>query len=201
MSALINSVEGTMERKRKRRPSRETQLGLRFHPRGGRRTGAGRPKGKHSGVPHRARLAFKRLPVHVTLRMAEWVYNLRSKRSFRVIEGALLEGSRRFGARVIRFSVQGNHIHLLMEAESARALSRCLKGLSVRIAKGLNRMMGRVGKVLKDRYHAHLLRTPSEVRHATDYIKNNYRRHMEKRGERFHATLVDPFSSESPELT
>jgi REP element-mobilizing transposase RayT len=137
----------------------------------------------------------KRRPLHVTLRMAPHVYNLRSRRSFRVIEAALWVGGDRFEVRIVRFSVQGNHIHLLVEAPDRRALARAIQGLSIRIAKGLNRMMGRTGRVLGDRYHARVLRTPTEVRHAIRHILDNARKHAAERGETYSPGYVDPYSS------
>jgi REP element-mobilizing transposase RayT len=129
------------------------------------------------------------MPLHVTLRMAPHVYNLRSRRSFRVIEAALRLGGDRFHVRVIEFSVQGNHIHLLVEAPNRRALARAIQGLSIRVAKGLNRMMGRAGRVFDDRYHARVLRTPTEVRHAIHYVRDNARKHAAQRGETWRARL------------
>jgi hypothetical protein len=52
-----------------------------------------------------------------------------------------------------------------------------MNGLGVRVAKRLNRVMRRGGKVLDDRYHAHILRTPTEVRRARAYLLQNARRH------------------------
>ena len=141
------------------------------------------------------------MPLHVTLRVAEHVWNLRSRRSFRVIEAALSIGADRFGVRVVQFSVQGNHIHLLVEAQDREALAKAIKGLSVRLAKGLNRMMGRAGRVLADRFHSHLLATPSEVRRAMDYIRNNARKHAAQWGDRYASTYVDPFSSDGAGVT
>jgi len=183
-------------------PKRRGQLGFEFRTWGGKRKGAGRkPNGERAGVPHRARPEIgRRLPVHVTLRMARGVYNLRSRRSFRVITAALGTGADRFGMRVVKFSIQGNHIHLLVEAESHAALGRAMKGLSVRLAKGLNRMMGRTGQVLGDRYHAHVLRTPAEVKWAIHYIRDNARNHAAERGERYSSGYVDPYSSDCPDL-
>lgn len=178
-------------------PARQPQLGFRFRTWGGKRKGAGRkPAGPRAGVPHRPRAELsRRMPLHVTLRMAPHVYNLRSRRSFQVIARALRHGGDRFEVGVVRFSVQGNHLHLLVEAASRESLARAVKGLGVRIAKGLNRMMGKSGRVLHDRYHAHLLRTPTEVRHAMTYIGDNARKHAAARGETFSAGYVDPYSS------
>jgi REP element-mobilizing transposase RayT len=135
------------------------------------------------------------MPLHVTLRMAPHVYNLRSRRSFRVIAAALRIGGDRFDVRVVEFSVQGNHIHLVVEAPNHRALARAIQGFSIRVARGLNRMMGRKGRVFDDRYHARLLRTPTEVRHAIRYVLSNARKHAAERGETYSPGYVDPYSS------
>src|SRR5262249_47853830 len=154
-----------------------------------------------SGVPHASRPAItKPLPLHVTLRMAPHVYNLRSGRSWRVIQQALHKGANRFGLRVVRFSVQGNHIHLLVEADAKPALLRGIKGLAGRRAKGLNRMMKKKGRASADRYPARPLRTPTEVRHAMTYIRDNAKKHAAQWGERLPPRWVDPYSSESSEL-
>jgi REP element-mobilizing transposase RayT len=177
-------------------------LGLEFRTWGGARKGAGRkPRGESAGVAHRSRDELERcLPIHVTLTMAPSVYNLRSRRSFRVIEKALWVGADRFGVRVVEFSVQGEHIHLMAETDDRLALGRAIKGLSVRLAKGLNAMMGRKGPVVGDRYHARVLRTPTETRRVRRYIRDNHRQHMAKVGKHLPAGWVDPYSSFCPEL-
>ncbi|TMQ19966.1 MAG: hypothetical protein E6J90_17165, partial [Deltaproteobacteria bacterium] len=147
-------------------------------------------------VAHRSRGEWTRpMPLHVTVRMAPHVYNLRSRRSFRVIEAALRVGGDRFDVRVVQFSVQGNHIHLLVEAPNRRALGRAIQGFSIRVAKGLNRMMGRSGRVFDDRYHARVLRTPTEVRNAIHYVLGNARKHAAQRGVTYSPDYVDPYSS------
>jgi hypothetical protein len=70
-----------------------------------------------------------------------------------------------------------------------------MQGFSVRLAKGLNRMMSRRGKVFADRFHAHVLRTPAEVRNALAYVLLNHRSHMARIGEPIGARTLDPFSS------
>jgi REP element-mobilizing transposase RayT len=171
------------------------QQGFQVHPRGGKRPGAGRkPKGVKAGHPHTKRRGFAaKMPVHVTVRVLPHVWNLRSRRSFRVVGGALARAATKFGSRLCEFSIQGNHLHLVVEAEHQASLSRAMKGVGVRIARGLNRLMGRKGKVLADRYHAHVLRTPTEVRHAVRYVRENFARHHGGRG-------VDEYSSANPEF-
>jgi REP element-mobilizing transposase RayT len=168
------------------------QLAMKLPTWGGRRRGAGRkPKGETALVTHGARERLKRLPVHVNWRMRYGTWNLRSKRCFRRIKEALWAACDRFGVRITHFSVLGNHIHLIVEADSKEALSRAMQGLGVRIAKKLNRVMGRRGAVLADRYFSRALRTPSEVKSAVHYVVRNFQNHFDS------AEIgPDPYSSE-----
>ncbi len=68
-------------------------------------------------------------------------------------------------------------MHLIAEASSAAALSRAMQGLCVRIARALNRWMGRRGKLFADRFHEEILRTPRQVRYALHYVLSNAKRH------------------------
>jgi len=81
------------------------------------------------------------------------------------------------GFRLIHYSVQGNQVHFIVEAEGTRELSRGMQGLNVRMAVALNRLMKRRGKVFDDRYHAVILRTPMQTAHALRYVLNNRQRH------------------------
>jgi putative transposase len=151
---------------------------------GGKRPGAGRPRrAERASVVHRRRPVLKaRFPVHVTWRMREGVWGLRKAVCFKVLARAFWRGGNRFGFRLIHYSVQGNHLHLLAEAEDERSLARGMNGLGVRVARGLNRLMKRRGKVLEDRYHGHILRTPTEVRRARSYLLQNAQKHVGWKG-------------------
>jgi putative transposase len=164
-----------------------------FRTWGGAREGAGRkPTRARAGVVHRRRPVLKkRFPVHVTWRMREGVWGLRTRRCFTALARAFWGGANRFGFRLVHYSVQGNHVHLLVEAKDEKALSRGMNGLGVRVAKGLNRVMRRHGKVLDDRYHGHILRTPTEVRRARAYLLTNAQRHFGQVGR-------DPYTSTAP---
>ena len=147
--------------------------------RGGERRGAGRKrKGDRALVPHSGRPALTpRDPVLVTTRLMPGLPNLRRERTLMTLRGALAAGSDRFGFRLVEFSIQSNHLHFIVEAENARAIARGMQGLLVRVAKALNREWDRRGKVLADRYHARILRTPREVRNALVYVLQNARKH------------------------
>src|SRR5207249_1642595 len=91
--------------------------------------------------------------------------------------------------RIVHFSVQTNHVHVLVEAEGTRALRRGMQGLGIRLAKAINRLLQRRGRVWSDRYHARALRTPREVRHGLVYVLLNGRKH------RVSGRGIDPCSS------
>jgi putative transposase len=181
----------------KARRRADPQLSLELRQHGGKRRGAGRkPNGTRAGVSHHGRPAVSRHhAAHVTLRVRDHVWNLRSRRCFRIVEAALAASRERGLMRVVHFSVQGNHLHTIVEAENAEALAEGMKGLQVRLARALNRLMDRRGPVFADRYHAHILRTPAEVRHAIAYVLGNHRSHMERIGATSTVDDVDPFSS------
>ena len=180
----------------------QLELGRRRSKRGGWRKGAGRkPAGVEAGAPHvRRQRIERRLPVHVTVRMARHVYNLRSQRAFSIVGRAIAAAADRFGVRIIEFSVQANHMHLVVEAAAHEALARAMQGFSIRVAKGLNRLMNRAGRVLEERYHAHLLETPTETRWAVLYVRRNYHKHMAKLGKPVADGYVDPFASPGADI-
>ncbi len=155
------------------------QTALEFRTWGGKRKGAGRKaKGKRARVPHSRRPAVSRHhPQHVTLRIVDGLPTLRQELFVKALRGALKNGKERFGLRVVHYSIQHNHLHCVVEAADRRALTRGMHGLDVRIARAVNRLLARHGRVLGDRYHARALRTPREVRNVLAYVLLNSRRH------------------------
>jgi putative transposase len=158
--------------------TRGTQLSFVIRTHGGRRDGAGRkPTGPRRNVPHRPRAPHDpRHPLHVTLRAATAPRSLRATAVFGAIRAALRDACDG-RLRVCEFSVQSNHLHLLVEADSERGLRSGLRGLAIRVAKAINRALGRRGRVWEHRYHTRALTTPREVRHALVYILQNWRKH------------------------
>jgi REP element-mobilizing transposase RayT len=172
------------------------QTSLAFKTWGGARAGSGRKPSRKSGQPHLARPELSRHhPVHTTLRVAHGCWNLRSRRALAALQGAFEGGRERFGFRLIHYSVQGNHLHLIVEAEGKQSLSRGMQALTIRMARALNRMMQRRGSVFADRFHAHVLRSRREVAHALRYVFGNFAHHARRWGAEIRASFCDPFSS------
>src|SRR5437899_12606787 len=143
---------------------------------GGARKGAGRKrKSPRKNVQHRPRKKFRQGALHVTVRVRREVWNLRTHRCFRALKRAFAAGCEKFGYRLVEFSVQGNHIHMIVEAPDVVTLGRAIKGLAVRMARALNKVMSRRGPVFADRYHAHLLISPIEAHQATRHRLENWR--------------------------
>jgi hypothetical protein len=92
----------------------------------------------------------------------------------------------------VHYSIQGTHLHLLVEADGARALSRAMQALGMRLAKALNALSNRSGAVFVDRYHAVILRSPRQVANARRYVLENHRHHTR---EWFPDHWRDPLSS------
>ncbi|MDB4998546.1 MAG: hypothetical protein JWM74_5978 [Myxococcaceae bacterium] len=164
-----------MARTKNREPE---QLALDLRPRtwGGQRKGAGRKPtpGKRS-VPHRARPVHRAsYPLHVTMRTS--VRGLRDQTVFARVREAIARSSRE-SFRVLQFSVQDNHLHLLVEAADKHELTRGMRGLAVRAAKRINGALRRRGRVFSERYHARALTRPRAVRNALVYILHNHRKH------------------------
>lgn len=175
---------------------RSWQEELPFRTRGGRRAGAGRKPGLRPVVPRVARPALaNRYPVHVTLRVLDWIPVLRTEPMFSTVREAIEAGADRLGLRVVEYSVQGDHVHLIVEAVDTVSLQRGMQGLCIRIAKALNRLMGKRGRVFADRYHARILKTPREVRNALVYLLGNAHKHAKARGHALAGGAIDPCSS------
>jgi len=79
--------------------------------------------------------------------------------------------------RIAHYSIQGNHLHLVVEADGSAALSRGMQGLTTRISRALNRRLVRNGPVFADRYHARVLESRRGVANAVRYVIGNYRHH------------------------
>lgn len=167
-------------------------FGFRTPPRRRRPRRGRRPTGT-AGVRHQPRQVHGRQPLLITLRVHRHVWQLRSRRCFVRIERAFGRMIGRFDARVAHFSVQRDHIHLLVEAPDRARLARAMQSFTISTAKQLNKLMNRRGAVFADRFHSRALRTPTEVRAALVYVLNNFHKHH--RYGQLGPQFVDPFSS------
>jgi REP element-mobilizing transposase RayT len=166
--------------------------------RGGKRRGAGRPpKGEHPGSPHKRRAEVNpRHPQHVTLRVVREVGWLRRAKAYRAIRHALVVVLSNPAFRIVHFSLQSDHVHLVCEADGKLALARGVQGFQIAAAKALNKELGRRGQAFADRYHARSINSVRQTRHVLNYVLNNWRKHGHDRsGVGLYDGRIDPFSS------
>ena len=105
--------------KRRTKAGRDKQLTIALHRHGGARAGAGRPRSPTSGMSHGRRPSLSgREPLLVTLKLVEGLSSLRANRLFRRVLAALVKAKERFDTRIVHFSVQSDHVHLLVETAS-----------------------------------------------------------------------------------
>ena len=163
---------------------------------GGPRPGAGRKAGPRPRVHHVKRPPVPgRYPAHVTLRVRPEVPSLRKKAFVRELRRSLRQACERGEFRLVHYSVQRDHAHLIVEAAGKGALGRGMKSIGPRFARAVHRVFRRSGPVLEGRYHLRLLKTPREVRNALAYVLLNARRHWRKRNGGSPPVRIDAASS------
>ena len=165
---------------------------------GGPREGAGAKRIGRGQEPHRLRVRFHRLtPAHVTLRVVKDLSNLRSRSLVKELRKTFAQACERGDFRLVEYSIQHNHLHLIVEAETHDALSRGMKSIASRFAKAVNLIFRRKGQVIAGRYHVQLLTSPTQVRNALRYVLLNVRKHFKQREGYAPPVKVDAASSGS----
>ena len=147
--------------------------------RGGHREGSGRKRTRpRKCVPHRVREDFQNWKaVFCTFRVTKDTCNLRSQVCFNGLRRAFARAAQRFCTRLTDYAVLGNHIHVLVESKNRVMLSRAMKGLGVRIAQLVNRIMDKHGRVIEHRHHSSVLRSSRGATNVLRYMRENYRKH------------------------
>jgi putative transposase len=176
--------------------ARRRQTRFQFRTWGGKRKNAGRKPLRPGTAKHVMRPALAScFPVHVTMKLDANLPSLREGPLCPAIEACLPRARQRQRFRLVHYSIQDHHLHLIVEAADAVALSRGIQGLAVRLARAVNRALGRRGRVFCDRYFSRILKTPREVRNGLCYVLNNTRRHAAQRRERLAWNWIDDRSS------
>jgi REP element-mobilizing transposase RayT len=177
--------------------SKVKQLELHMPTHGGARDGAGcKRKGSRPCVPHSPRPSFRRAhPVQITMRFSDGLPSLRELVAWRVIVEMFRELQSGATFRIVHYSILSNHLHLIVEADGAEAFALGMRSLTIRLARRLNRVWQRRGRVLAHRFHARELCSPREVRNSLLYVLCNARKHFAKDGVRMPSDWIDPHSS------
>jgi putative transposase len=152
---------------------KQLEINLFTGKRGGRRPGAGRKRIHSTGVSHLKReVVTKRVPQHINFKFK---CSIRNKDSLKLLKRSI-KNAQKMGLKIIHFSLQSNHIHLITEAENNEVLTKGMRALTITFAKGLNK-----GRVQLERYHLHVLKTLREIKHAVQYVLFNEQKHTKNK--------------------
>ncbi len=132
-------------------------------------------------MAHRMREVVKRHPLHVNFK---YRLNVRNKETLKLLKRSI-QNARGHGLRILHYSFQSNHIHLIIEADSNRILTKGMRSLTITFAKGLQK-----GRVQMERYHLHVLKTLREAKNAVHYVLFNQQKH-----ERGTYSVINEYSS------
>jgi putative transposase len=147
---------------------------------GGKRRGAGRPNLSGS-VNHMKRTGINwNKPLNLTLKLNKGVPNIR-KRVFLKGFKTSIRGAKEYGVSVIHYSLLKNHIHMIVEAKDNLALGRGMRSLAGRYGKFIRKIadVPIKGSVFIGRYHMHVLKTPTEMKNALEYVLLNQAKHTQ----------------------
>jgi REP element-mobilizing transposase RayT len=152
---------------------KELQFNLFKGKRGGRRPGAGRKRIHSKGVSHLKReTVSKRSPQHINFKFKSFI---RNKDCLKLLKRSI-QNAQKMGLKVIHFSLQSNHVHLITEAENNEVLTKGMRSLTITFSKGLKR-----GSVQIERYHLHVLKSLREAKHGIMYVLFNEQKHTKKK--------------------
>ena len=93
--------------------------------------------------------------------------------------------------QIVHFSVQSNHVHLIVEADF-EMIAKKMTGFMVSVAKRLNVLLGRAGKVWRGRYYSRTIKSAREMNRVLAYVFGNAKKHGEIPRD---ALVLDHFSS------
>lgn len=115
--------------------------------------------------------------MHITARARKGLPSFRAQR----IASLVLLLMRRLndaGFQIVHFSVQTNHIHLIVEAKDREIIIKKMSGFMISFAKRLNAMLGRArGKVWDDRYYRRDIDSSRDMKNVLAYVFGNAKKH------------------------
>ncbi len=147
----------------------QTKMKLNGRGWGGLREKSGRQRIRSKGVAHSSReKVTSRTPVHVNFK---YKIAIRNKETLKLLRKSI-QNARKHGLKVLHYSFQHNHIHLILEAETNSILTKGMRSLTITFAKGVHK-----GRIQIERYHLHVLKSLREVKHAVHYVLFNQQKH------------------------
>lgn len=151
--------------------------------------GAGRPAIHDRGIRHIARDQLKRkTSLHLTIKIEKTKAGLKNKDILKQLHTSIKK-ARIIGLRVIHYTLEFDHIHLLVEVDNKEQLGKGMQSFGISFSKGINKIKSLSGRVFKTRYHFRKLKTKQEIKNVIHYILGNSIKHTQK------GSILSPYNT------
>ena len=151
--------------------------------------GAGRPAKVDRGIRHISREKINRpSALHLTIKVRENKADIKNKRILKALHYAIRR-ARLQGLRVVHYTLEYNHVHLLVEANDNKSVQKGMQALGISFSKAINKIKQVKGSVYKHRHHFRKLNSRREYKNVIQYIFRNGIKHKRS------LCLIDPFNS------
>lgn len=155
---------------------------------------AGRPAKNDPGIRHSSRMKFSKLTsFHLTIKVRENKADIQSKKLLKALHHAIAR-ARLKNLKVIHYTLEYNHVHLLVETNDHRILHAGMQALGISFSKAINKVKSLKGHVYKHRYHQRKIGSARELKNVLLYIFNNGKKHKRtnKRIDLYNSAIVEP---------
>lgn len=151
--------------------------------------GAGRKAVHDKSIRHiRRERILKPTSMHLTIKVRENKADIKTKSILKALHHAIIR-ARLKGIRVIHYTLEYNHVHLLVEAHCHTIMHRGMQAFGISIAKAINKIKIRSGTVYKHRYHLRKITSPRQLKNVIHYIFHNGIHHKRT------MSFLDPYNS------
>ncbi|MEA9355221.1 transposase [Bacteriovorax sp. PP10] len=150
---------------------------------------AGRPAIHDSGIRHTKRFRLKKpSSLHLTIKVRENKADIQNKRILKALHNAIRR-ARLKGLKIVHYTLEYNHVHLLVESMDNKILHKGMQAFGITIAKAINKIKRTKGAVYKNRYHLRVIDSPRQLKNVLHYIFSNGIKHKRTKSQ------IDLFNS------
>lgn len=154
---------------------------------------AGRPAIHDKGIRHISReRIFKPTSMHITIKVRKNKADIQSKKILKALHRAIFR-ARIHGLRVIHYTLEYNHIHLLVEASGHKIMHKAMQAFGISFSKAINKIKQVNGHVYKHRHHLRKITSSIDLKNVLRYIFHNGIHHKRT------YSLIDPYNSMAAE--
>jgi len=129
-------------------------------------------RAKNGNIRHVERQVSTGRPMHLTTHLRGDRPSMRTAAARAVFLSLLAEATRR-GLKTVAYAIVGNHIHWIVRAESAAALTDATRYVFGMLARRLNKLWGRRGKVFAERFYSTTGKSVTQAFAMLGYVLRN----------------------------